>query len=101
MTSDKLWLEAAASTLNNSNSNKKNGPMRKVPGEVTPMGHYDHEKKAFNASIQKKSTPELQTILTRQTAILANDKLIAKLADKGAKVKYKQEQIEVSGLKNA
>ena len=58
------------------------------------MGKYEHEEMAFRKSIEKKSLPDLKDLLARQNAILANQKLIDKLPDKGAKVQLKKTQIE-------
>ena len=66
----------------------------RVPGKVAPMGKYEHEEMAFRKSIEKKSLPDLKDLLARQNAILANQKLIDKLPDKGAKVQLKKTQIE-------
>ena len=90
---EQLWLEANASISANSN---KSAPLRKVPGEVAPMGKLNHEVKAFRDSIQKKTLPELEDLLTRQKSIVANKKLLSKLPDKGAKVEEKIKHIEVS-----
>ena len=58
------------------------------------MGKFEHEEIAFRKSIEKKSLPDLKDLLARQNAILANQKLIDKLPDKGAKVQLKKAQIE-------
>ena len=58
------------------------------------MGKYEHEEMAFRKSIEKKTLPDLKDLLARQNAILANQKLIDKLPDKGAKVQLKKTQIE-------
>ena len=90
---EQLWLEASTSISANSN---KSAPLRKVPGEVAPMGKLNHEVKAFRDSIQKKTLPELDDLLTRQRSIISNKKLLSKLPDKGAKVQEKIKHIEVS-----
>ena len=86
---DPLYLEALKS------SNDLKQPLRKVPGEVVPIGKLSHEVKAFRESILKKNIPELQEVLSRQNLILSNEKLVSKLPDKGAKLKEKVREIEV------
>ncbi len=82
---DHLYKEATKEVL---------APFKKVPGEIKPIGRLSHEAKAFRESILKKSVPELKDLLNRQNAILRNAQLVAKLPDKGAKVKDKKAQIE-------
>ena len=65
-----------------------------MPGKVAPLGKFEHEEKAFRESIEKKPLPELKDLLSRQIAILSNQKLIEKLPDKGAKVQKKKVEIE-------
>lgn len=71
------------------------GAIRKVPGEVAPLGRFEHEAKAFEKEIKTKTVPQLQEVLERQNKILENQALVRKLADKGAKVKQRKEMIEV------
>ena len=68
--------------------------IRKVPGEVKPLGKLDHEIKSFQTSIRSKTVPELKDMLARQNVILNNKVLVSKLEDKGAKVKRKKEELE-------
>lgn len=70
--------------------------IKKVPGEVQPVGRMSHEIKKFRAEISHKSVPELKDLLQRQNNILKNTKLLGKLPDKGAKVRDKKNVIEVS-----
>ena len=81
---DKLWNEANAAVA---------APLRKVPGQVKPLGQLDHETKTFRESIQKMKISELKDLLTRQENILSNSKLVSKLPDKGEKVKMKRKEI--------
>jgi hypothetical protein len=74
------------------------GAIRKVPGEVAPVGRLDHEAKAFERDIKAKSVPQLQEVLERQNKILENSALLKKLPDKGAKVKQRKEMIEVTWM---
>ena len=69
--------------------------IKKVPGEVFPMGKLTHEIKCFETELKSKSLIDLKDLLQRQNMILNNPKLCSKLADKGAKVKAKKEAIEV------
>eukprot|EP00095_Tigriopus_kingsejongensis_P000547 maker-scaffold212_size255419-snap-gene-1.30 protein:Tk00547 transcript:maker-scaffold212_size255419-snap-gene-1.30-mRNA-1 annotation:"dna-directed rna polymerase ii subunit grinl1a isoform x2" len=61
--------------------------IKKVPGELVPMGRLNHEAKKFRDEILHKSVPELKNLLERQEKILQNSKLIQKLPDKGNKLK--------------
>ena len=69
---------------------------KKVPGTVLPLGKLEDEAKKFDKEIRKKSTLELKDLLKRQNGILQNQKLIATLPDKGAKVRQRQHQLVVS-----
>lgn len=68
----------------------------KVPGAVPPIGRLKHEVATAQSDIRKKTVNELQDILTRQKAVLANKKLCSTLPDKGAKLRAKVETIEAS-----
>ncbi|TRY75893.1 hypothetical protein TCAL_16841 [Tigriopus californicus] len=68
--------------------------IKKVPGEVQPVGRMSHEIRKFRSEISHKSVPELKDLLQRQNNILKNTKLLAKLPDKGAKVRDKKTVIE-------
>lgn len=87
---DEIWKEFETATA------KKEviAPLKKVPGEVKPIGRLDHELETFRKSIEKKTVPELKDLLARQNVILSNTKLVAKLPDKGAKVEQKKKDIE-------
>jgi len=74
------------------------GAIKKVPGEVAPVGRFDHEVKAFEKEIRAKSLVELQELLERQLKILENSTLVRKLPDKGEKVKKRKEMIKVIKL---
>jgi len=74
------------------------GAIRKVPGEVAPVGRLEHEAKAFEKEIKTKNVPQLQELLERQNKILENPALLKKLPDKGSKVKQRKEMIEVNLL---
>ena len=88
---EQLWLEASTSISANSN---KSAPLRKVPGEVAPMGKLNHEVKAFRDSIQKKTLPELEDLLIRQKSIVAKKYLMKKLPDEGQKVIKKIKELK-------
>ena len=66
----------------------------KVPGDVAPMGKLNNEVKAFRDSIQKKTLPELEDLLTRQESIVAKKYLMKKLPDEGQKVIKKIEELK-------
>ena len=83
MTSDQIWEEATA----------REAYMTKVPGKVPPCGKLDHEVLAFRKSLEKKTMSELKDLLARQDAILNNTQLMAKLPDKGGKVREKKKYI--------
>ena len=68
---------------------------KKIPGVVPPIGKLEDEAKKFNNEIIKKPTSELKDLLNRQNAILNNPKLIANLADKGTKVRLRQQMLQV------
>ena len=92
-----IWneIEAAATLAANAGSKKEViAPLKKVPGEVKPIGRLAHEMETFRKSIEKKTLPELKDLLARQNTILSNKKLVAKLPDKGVKVQQKTKQIE-------
>ena len=69
---------------------------KKVPGAVPPIGKLEDEANKFKKEIIKKKTCELKDLLNRQNAILQNHKLIATLADKGEKVRVRQQMLQVS-----
>ena len=69
---------------------------KKVPGAVPPIGKLEDEANKFKKEIIKKKTCELKDLLNRQNAILQNHKLIATLADKGEKVRLRQQMLQVS-----
>ena len=92
---DLIWNEVEAAALAAAGSKKEViAPLKKVPGEVKPIGRLDHEMETFRKSIEKKTLPELKDLLARQNTILSNTKLVAKLPDKGVKVQQKAKQIE-------
>ena len=68
---------------------------KKIPGVVPPIGKLEDEAKKFNNEIIKKPTSELKDLLNRQNAILNNPKLISNLADKGTKVRLRQQMLQV------
>ena len=68
---------------------------KKIPGVVPPIGKLDDEANKFNNEIIKKPTSELKDLLNRQNAILNNPKLISNLADKGTKVRLRQQMLQV------
>lgn len=68
---------------------------KKIPGVVPPIGKLDDEANKFNKEIIKKPTSELKDLLNRQNAILNNPKLISNLADKGTKVRLRQQMLQV------
>ena len=45
--------------------------------------------------VHKKKTSELKDLLNRQNAILENRRIIATLADKGEKVRQRQQMLKV------
>ena len=83
---EQTWQKAEASL--------KEGAIKKVPGEVKPMGKLDHETAAFRNSIKNKTLPELKTTLAGFDSILNNKTLVSKLPDKGAKVRAKMVEIK-------
>ena len=68
---------------------------KKIPGVVPPIGKLEDEANKFNKEIIKKPTSELKDLLNRQNAILNNPKLISNLADKGTKVRLRQQMLQV------
>jgi len=68
--------------------------VRKVPGDVRPIGRLSHELQKFKKEIKTKTVPELKDILNRQNAILSNQALLKTLPDKGAKVKQRKQHLE-------
>ena len=68
---------------------------KKIPGVVPPIGKLEDEVNKFNKEIIKKPTSELKDLLNRQNAILNNPKLISNLADKGTKVRLRQQMLQV------
>ena len=68
---------------------------KKVPGSVPPIGKLEDEANKFKRDIHKKKTSELKDLLNRQNAILENRRIIATLADKGEKVRQRQQMLKV------
>ena len=76
------------------------GVIRKVPGQVLPVGKLNHEKNCFK--LREKSLLELKDALLREQRLLKNTKLISQLADKGKKIKDRISEIEAEiKLRNA
>lgn len=71
-------------------------PFKRVPGEIKPIGKFDHEAAKFKKDIENKTIPELKDLLSRQESILSNSRLLKTLPDEGEKVRQKKRHIEVS-----
>ena len=69
--------------------------IKKVPGEVAPLGRLGHEVRSFEAEVKLKTVPELRVMLARQNGILTDRRLCRSLPDKGAKIKGKRDLLEV------
>ena len=68
---------------------------KKVPGSVPPMGKLEDEANKFKREIHQKNISELKDLLNRQNAILQNRRIISTLADKGEKVRQRQQMLKV------
>lgn len=67
--------------------------MKKVPGNLVPLGGFSHEKKV-HLDLKSKSEVELREILERERKLLETPGLIRKLADKGQRIKDRIGELE-------
>ena len=59
----------------------------KVPGKVLPIGKYEHEQSKFRHNLPFMDLGELQIHRARISSILTKNGLMARLPDKGQKVR--------------
>ena len=74
----------------------RDAAIKKVPGEVAPLGRLGHETGSFESQLRRMALPELKDALARQEGLLANTALCRTLPDKGERVKKRKKQIQVS-----
>ena len=68
--------------------------IKKVPGEVAPVGRLGHEARALATELRRMPLPALRDALARQDGILGNAALCRALPDRGMKIREKRDQIE-------